>query len=387
MKRFISNPVDWNELDRAIFLGWLALLVPSLIFIAFSLIKYSTAESYLELRDRVEPFYLELLLNFSIGLFAFLLLLNLSAMWMRLKRDRWRFYSYSVAFSVAFAVIFYGYVSGDLITDGVLVLLVTYAVAMMLFPMPVLTTLFVFGIVATVTIVVSEFMGWIPYAPMFKQLPYGAEGHLLAWRFPRFILNVFVLFLSFYLTRIMVVRWRERENLYREMSNIDGLTRLSNRRRFMRRGEREVELARAALDPIACIMVDLDFFKSVNDTHGHHVGDAVLIDVAAVLEKNARETDEVARYGGEEFSILLPGTSMKVAEQVAERMRAAVEAHVVEVEDLKIGVTCSLGVSYLDRMSQVQHHLSDLLREADVALYEAKEAGKNRVVTRACAQG
>lgn len=385
MKKFLSNPVDWNELDRAIFLGWLALLVPGLIFFAFSLIKYSTFDFYIQLKDRVDPFYLDLLLDFSIGMFLFLLLLNALALKVRQEKDCWRFYSYSVGLSVGFAVIFYGYVSGDLITDGVLVLLVTYAVAMPLLPMSVLTGLFVVGIVATALIVISEFMGWIPYAPMFKELPYDSEGHLFAWRFPRFLLNVFVLFLSFYLTRIMLERWRERENLYREMSNIDGLTRLSNRRRFMRRGEREVELARIALDPIACIMVDLDFFKSVNDTHGHHVGDAVLIEVAALLESNARESDEVARYGGEEFSILLPGTTMKVAEQVAERIRSAVEAHVIQVDDLQISVTCSLGVSSVDRMSQVQHRLSDLLREADVALYEAKESGKNRVVTRSCA--
>ncbi|HEV8448707.1 MAG TPA: diguanylate cyclase, partial [Gemmatimonadaceae bacterium] len=113
----------------------------------------------------------------------------------------------------------------------------------------------------------------------------------------------------------------------RHMSQTDALTGLDNRRQLEDRLEEMFEHARRLNEPFACVMCDLDRFKSVNDTHGHQVGDVVLKQLARILKQEAREIDRVGRYGGEEFMLLLPGTVLDAAVTFAERARKAVEAH------------------------------------------------------------
>jgi two-component system cell cycle response regulator len=125
-------------------------------------------------------------------------------------------------------------------------------------------------------------------------------------------------------------------------------------------------------------MCDLDRFKSVNDEHGHHAGDAVLKQFAAMLKKAAREIDVVGRYGGEEFIVLLPGTVLDAAVTFAERVRKEVEAHTFVFEGGTIRRTVSLGVA-----GWPHPRITDcdkIVRSADDALYVAKETGRNRVV-------
>jgi diguanylate cyclase (GGDEF)-like protein len=155
----------------------------------------------------------------------------------------------------------------------------------------------------------------------------------------------------------------------------DGLTGLANRRRFDDDMNRVVPGWLAGGLPVACAMIDIDHFKSINDRFGHPVGDEVLRRVAGLLESAVRMDDVVYRYGGEEFSVLLPGASRKEAGAVAERIRSTIES--TPFPDLGESITVSVGVT-----SAAGVDSADLVDRADEALYDAKRSGRNRVVTR-----
>jgi diguanylate cyclase (GGDEF)-like protein len=164
----------------------------------------------------------------------------------------------------------------------------------------------------------------------------------------------------------------------RHMSQTDALTGLDNRRYLEERIDEMFEHARRLNEPFACVMCDLDRFKSVNDTYGHQAGDAVLKQFARILRHEVREIDRVGRYGGEEFMLLLPGTVLDAAVTFAERVRKEVEGHTFTFDGTQICRTASFGVSAWPHPRI--GNCDVLVRAADDALYVAKETGRNRVV-------
>ncbi|MBT6154079.1 MAG: GGDEF domain-containing protein [Planctomycetaceae bacterium] len=163
-----------------------------------------------------------------------------------------------------------------------------------------------------------------------------------------------------------------------KLSQIDPLTGVLNRRTFFERFEREWERTNRGGMSLSCIMLDLDLFKQVNDTHGHPAGDAVLKRVAELLETHCRVNDDVCRYGGEEFCVLLPDTEQDEAATFATRMCAALEQASVSYAGKMIHVTASFGVAERnERMSNA----AELVDAADQALLRAKQAGRNCVET------
>lgn len=161
------------------------------------------------------------------------------------------------------------------------------------------------------------------------------------------------------------------------MATRDSLTGLYVRREFLRLAE--MELARAARFPTdtGVLMLDLDFFKRINDEYGHPAGDEVLQQVAAILKAGVRVTDVIGRMGGEEFIVLLPNTTRDGAVAVAEKLRTMVRAHPLKVEDALVPVTASLGVSGLAQRQPGS--IERLYAAADQALYAAKQLGRDRV--------
>ncbi len=158
----------------------------------------------------------------------------------------------------------------------------------------------------------------------------------------------------------------------------DDLTGISNHRHFSDWIEREAARLQRYEGELSLVLLDIDNFKAVNDTHGHLQGDRVLVAVADVLRSESREIDEVARFGGEEFVLALPGTPREGAMEVAERLRKRIDEIAVpaESEGVTIGVTVSLGVATGPADGSAGR---DLIAAADRALYEAKRLGKNRV--------
>ena len=159
----------------------------------------------------------------------------------------------------------------------------------------------------------------------------------------------------------------------------DELTGLFNRRRFQEAMATEVERSKRFGQPVGLVLLDLDDFKTVNDTYGHQQGDLVLREVARVLRETSREIDEPARYGGEELAVVLPGTDLEGAYNLAERVRAGIEELALPLLDGEgtLAVTASFGVATLPGSAD---DMRELVAAADEALYRAKRAGKNRTV-------
>ena len=164
----------------------------------------------------------------------------------------------------------------------------------------------------------------------------------------------------------------------RYMSQTDGLTGLDNRRHLEDELEQMFAHASRLNEPLACVMCDLDKFKSVNDTYGHQAGDAVLVQCAEILKRAARQIDRVGRYGGEEFLLLLPGAQLDSAVTFAERVRKEVEAHTFTFDGGTLRRTASFGVAGWPHPRIPS--CDALVRAADDALYVAKETGRNRVI-------
>ncbi len=169
---------------------------------------------------------------------------------------------------------------------------------------------------------------------------------------------------------------REVNEALRRSVSYDHLTGLANRRAFFEAAESELERWRRTKSPLSLMVIDADHFKVVNDTYGHHAGDAVLRHLAAGIAAASRTMDFVARFGGEEFVVLLPSTELDGADVVARRLLSSVAAQIVEVDGARIRYTVSAGIAMLD---SEMGGLEELMKRADAALYAAKHNGRNRV--------
>ncbi len=159
----------------------------------------------------------------------------------------------------------------------------------------------------------------------------------------------------------------------------DSLTNLSNRKHFDQELERLIQCANETNQPLCLVMLDIDHFKTFNDTYGHQTGDQVLRLVAATLNKNVKGGDVAARYGGEEFSLILPGTELKDAVTLSDKIRKIIQAKELlkRSTNEKLGrITASFGVSKLLSKDSP----ATLIERADQALYAAKHAGRNKVI-------
>jgi diguanylate cyclase (GGDEF)-like protein len=188
---------------------------------------------------------------------------------------------------------------------------------------------------------------------------------------------------SYLLIRGGAGQLKEAQSKLETIAVTDALTAIANRGYLLSRGEEEFERIRRnrmkSLRPadMGCIMIDIDHFKKVNDTYGHHAGDIVLKEVARRLSMSIRPYDVIGRYGGEEFVVMLPDTSVEQSFVVAARIRENVRTEAIEAEGVKLVITASLGVT---GSSGADKCLTDILKRADAAMYQAKNEGRDRVV-------
>ena len=164
---------------------------------------------------------------------------------------------------------------------------------------------------------------------------------------------------------------QERTQKLKELSITDELTQVGNLRSFWQMLKTEMERSSRYKHLLSLLMIDVDHFKKYNDEFGHTIGDKILKMIAQTLKKNIRNTDFLARYGGEEFVVILPETSQKQAQELAERLRKAVAKK-------KKKLTISVGVTCFTEKSKIKNS-KKLVIQADKALYQAKRKGKNRV--------
>lgn len=202
-------------------------------------------------------------------------------------------------------------------------------------------------------------------------------GDLGTWPYSRHYLvviwSVISRFGSFLVVATLVDMLRVRLEFERQLARVDALTGSLNRRAFTEQLQYNLDLAAREKLPFTLAYIDVDDFKNVNDTHGHHGGDRVLRIIASILKEFSRRTDLVTRLGGDEFAVLFPDTSQEGAEKIIAKAKKSLEA---AFHDTEPTVTCSIGVI---TFTSAPASAAEALKTADLLMYEVKRTGKNAV--------
>ncbi len=195
--------------------------------------------------------------------------------------------------------------------------------------------------------------------------------------FQHVLLMEFVVAMVLSSTMFILLTTRRLQTDLNRLAAIDGLTGCYNRRALLELAEREIARCERSAADLAVMMIDIDHFKPLNDTHGHAAGDAILVQVVQRARATLRPVDLFGRYGGEEFCVVLPGLAPGDTLSVAERLRTAVSGLPCTVGTLSLSVTISMGVAHYGGDGR---SVAELIAAADAALYQAKTAGRDRVV-------
>jgi len=275
-----------------------------------------------------------------------------------------------------------GYVSGLFAMSLGVILASSPFLGIILLPARMVLVTVTFAACVIAVLAVLTVQGTIPYAPLFiehilSQSPEYARFYFLTQVY--FVLPFLLVSIAVSLTFLHQSRQREAQILH--LSQTDPLTQLYNRRTAQ---ERLIELMKnPAGYPVSVVLLDLDYFKKINDTHGHLTGDRVLKVVAQVLRDSLRKNDLIARFGGEEFLMILDGITCNTAEKLAERCRTLLmNTQVKNDAGEVISLTGSFGVACI--LTGGRFVVDDILRQADEALYQAKANGRNQVIKHSC---
>jgi diguanylate cyclase (GGDEF)-like protein len=166
--------------------------------------------------------------------------------------------------------------------------------------------------------------------------------------------------------------------LLQQLVTVDPLTGLENCRSIMIFTELQIKLAQRYKSFFSIILIDLDYFKKINDTYGHLIGDEILKNIAKILKYVLRNVDHIGRFGGEEFIVILPNTNLKNAVVTAEKVREAIANFVHNIEEQNIQTTVSIGITSYNLLDD---DVNQILERADQALYTAKSSGRNCSIT------
>ncbi|WP_286235000.1 GGDEF domain-containing protein [Thalassotalea sediminis] len=191
--------------------------------------------------------------------------------------------------------------------------------------------------------------------------------------------NLAILMVTALIFLVLLIRQLKIRSKLRHLAKTDSLTGLYNRRILFKRGEALLQEALTKKTPLSVMMIDIDHFKSINDTYGHDIGDKAIVEVAKLGKETLRAKDIFARIGGEEFAIVLPNTELKEAKAIAERLREKVQKFSLEVQataPVNVKTTISIGVTAVNEQAT---DFDALLHLADEAMYRAKSLGRNQV--------
>lgn len=376
--RDLLNPrrlIDRPPIDRTLFLAYASMSAPGVyaLAIGFGFIQQLYNQGPIILNPHYAMLFLSICLSHIIALSFVVIHGN------RIRKStvQSELLWYIVSLSWIFSMLSTTFLAGSHFADGVLMLVMGFTLSLPLQKFHSIMAAFGAALGYFTILAIVDLRGILPSGQLFTTIPYVNGEPWAPWLYARLVVGFGTFFLA-YIASETIASWQVREKEFKRLSNTDSLTLLSNRAHFLQRSALVFNQVNRRTDALACILLDLDHFKKINDTYGHHAGDKVLIAVAEILKQNAREYDEVSRLGGEEFAILMPTTTLDVAAQVATRIRERLEEKCIEVDGHTLNITTSIGVSCYPDVDI--HGIEDLLKKADMALYEAKRCGRNKVV-------
>lgn len=383
IKKLITRPVglidnadviiNWNPLKRCILM---------LVLCGGLNILWIIWKIYILLTPSVQAFVHLALLNTQLKInFVFLitfLLLIYPCLKLQHSRSAQQIMPYICVAIFALNLCLDGYLVGLLSPATAIVVVSVTAVGLLLFDRKVIYSILMPSLLILVYMMYKTIQGELPYAPLFN---FTAMQNLAFtnsfWVGSMFLFMCIIALTCFILFDLMLKQWQAREHSFKILSQIDPLTETFNRRSINQHLLEIEQDIRQHHQQYGIILLDLDFFKHINDTYGHLKGDEVLIHVAETLKNNIRYCDIVGRYGGEEFIIIVENTNPTITYQIAERCRQALmNLSIASEEGHKIDITASFGVAFLN----TQHSVQQALHLADVAMYEAKDTGRNTVI-------
>ncbi|MVF11727.1 GGDEF domain-containing protein [Ketobacter sp. MCCC 1A13808] len=378
-KRF-GNPLEWNSARKANVLLWIYFLQQGIYFLwLWGVPAVAEFQMYFDPQQVAHYFpYVGGLLGFSLVVLAALKLVQL----------RWPdgyLYEHFAAQYFSLTHIFYGYTIGLMSLPVGVVMAGAPVVGFIFFHRSAVALAFINSIVIILVVSYLSTQEVFGYAPIAANL-YQSNGQLsMFWLAAYCSLAAPHLFFMFGLAGYVLQRWRVREEEVNRLSRTDALTDLMNRRCILDYLERVKRHSEKNKLPLSVLMVDLDYFKQINDRWGHDVGDQALIAAAKALKESIRINDFAGRYGGEEFLVLLPGLNETQAHPLAERIRMAIGAVRIQCDNqVEVALSASIGMSGYSHKSKTT--TSELIKQADNALYQAKHTGRNRLVVAAGAE-
>lgn len=283
------------------------------------------------------------------------------------------YYPYFVIIFFSTTFMYAGYAVGIMSPATIASYISLVSVGLVLFERKLIYSIFVpITLYLLSSIVLSE-ASYMSYAPLFSDALNNSDlMHNTFWVYSQLYLYIPIFFASIFLFEVLLTQWRNREKQINTISQMDPLTGIYNRRKI---GE-DLALLEQDEQNYALVLLDLDFFKSINDNYGHDIGDLVLKGVAKLLSKKMKDQDVIGRFGGEEFILLLKNKSLRQALDLAEICRKEIEKEQYIIDKKKyIRVTGSFGVA----VSNVNLSKETVIRHADQALYMAKKSGRNQV--------
>jgi diguanylate cyclase (GGDEF)-like protein len=366
--------LDWTDFAKAQLVAVLALSIEAGTALWIEMALYHSDTGPIYLNERYARLFQALHL-FNLGVWLITLAMSLALR--RVKPAHTPYVHFVITYFVgsmlvsAWFVGLFSFLNGVILVGASLLSVILFKTRLVIWV--VITALAVYTLAGALTL-----GGHIPYAPFFNILPVSRDGlwHLnLVPDFAGAILYTLVLFA---MTLVLVQRWRDREAEILRMAVTDELTGLANRRAIIDFLRQELSRQRRHQNPLTLVIVDLDHFKSINDTHGHDMGDLVLQLAARSLAAAVRDTDRVGRYGGEEFVIVLPDTDAGNAALVVERCRQNLAALAITADNhTAVAVSGSFGITESTADGD-EGKVHTLLARADQALYRAKANGRNR---------
>lgn len=363
---YTGEQINGSEAQRAAFVCWMSV-------VAYSFLFFWCVETLLSgYHPGISGSQLQIVLAWSGVVSCFHLLLGVCHRRFTQEDARAQRYSLVVIYFYTLTTMTTCFLVGSLNIITGMVMMNAPMIGLMLFPFRRVATSFLVGVAFLLALSALQVAGIITFEPLFS----GPANYYTT--LTCILGSACYVAYEAAIMACLVRAWKSRESGVVHLSLTDALTGVANRRRILELLELEFAERRGDSQHLGLIMVDIDHFKKINDSHGHQAGDRVLQAAATSLRGCLRQQDHIGRYGGEEFLILLPATTPQVAEQIAERCRRTI-AELVPPGGLPLTLTASLGV--VSHPRQRAKNADWLIQQADSAMYEAKKLGRNRVVS------